>query len=96
MRLEPDADGYLAKPFSVLGLVTRAKALTRRANTLARNTRMESDSLTLDNFEIEPLAREVCVDGEPIELAPREFDLLHLPARRPGKVFSRLDLPNQI
>jgi DNA-binding response OmpR family regulator len=57
---------------------------------------MESGSLTLGNLEIEPLAREVRVDGKPIELTPREFDLLHFFARHPGKVFSRLDLLNQV
>jgi len=45
---------------------------------------------------IEPLAREVRVDGRLIELTPREFDLLYFFARNPGKVFSRLDLLNQV
>ena len=96
LGLELGADDYLAKPFSVLELVARVKALIRRTDALARNARMESGSLTLGNLEIEPLAREVRVDGKPIELTPREFDLLHFFARHPGKVFSRLDLLNQV
>jgi DNA-binding response OmpR family regulator len=57
---------------------------------------MESGSLALGNLDIEPLAREVRVDGKLIELTPREFDLLYFFARNPGKVFSRLDLLNQV
>jgi DNA-binding response OmpR family regulator len=96
LGLELGADDYLAKPFSVLELVARVKALLRRTDALARNARMESGSLTLGNLDIEPLAREVRVDGKLIELTPREFDLLYFFARNPGKVFSRLDLLNQV
>ena len=96
LGLELGADDYLAKPFSVLELVARVKALLRRTDALARNARLESGSLTLGNLDIEPLAREVRVDGKPIELTPREFDLLYFFARHPGKVFSRLDLLNQV
>ena len=96
LGLELGADDYLAKPFSVLELVARVKALIRRTDALARNARLESGSLALGNLEIEPLAREGRVDGKAIELTPREFDLLYFFARHPGKVFSRLDLLNQV
>ena len=96
LGLELGADDYLAKPFSVMELVARVKALLRRTDALARNARLDSGSLTLGNLDIEPLAREVRVDGKPIELTPREFDLLYFFARNPGKVFSRLDLLNQV
>ncbi|WP_305806719.1 response regulator transcription factor [Stenotrophomonas sp. YIM B06876] len=96
LGLELGADDYLAKPFSVLELVARVKALLRRTDALARNARMESGSLSLGELDIEPLAREVRVDGKLIELTPREFDLLYFFARSPGKVFSRLDLLNHV
>src|SRR4029453_13246053 len=67
LGLELGADDYLAKPFSVLELVVRVKALLRRVEAMARNARMESGSLTLGNLDIEPLAREVRVDGRLIE-----------------------------
>src|ERR1700712_2626463 len=89
-------DDYLAKPFSVLELVARVRALLRRTEALARNARMESGRLDLGNLGIHPVAREVQVDGKPIELTPREFDLLYFFARHPGRVFSRLDLLNQV
>ena len=96
LGLELGADDYLAKPFSVLELVARVKALLRRTDALARNARMDSGSLSIGDLDIEPLAREVRVDGKLIELTPREFDLLHFFALSPGKVFSRLDLLNHV
>lgn len=96
LGLEIGADDYLAKPFSMLELVARVKALLRRADALARNVRVDAGGLELQGLRIDPLAREAMVDGKQIELTPREFDLLYFFARHPGKVFSRLDLLNQV
>ena len=96
LGLELGADDSLAKPFSVLELVARMRALLRRTDALARNARLESGSIELDGLHVDPLAREVVLDGQVIELTPREFDLLHFFARHPGKVYSRLDLLNQV
>lgn len=96
LGLELGADDYLAKPFSVLELVARTRALLRRAEALARNARLESGSVEFDGLHVDPLAREVVLEGRAIELTPREFDLLYFLARHPGKVFSRLDLLNQV
>lgn len=96
LGLELGADDYLAKPFSVLELVARVKALLRRVDALAQNMRLDAGSLMLGGLSIDPLTREAAVDGKRIELTPREFDLLYFFVRHPGKVFSRMDLLNAV
>jgi len=94
--LELGADDYLAKPFSMLELVARVKALLRRVDALARNARIEAGLLTLHGLAIDPVSRSATLDDKPLDLTPREFDLLAFFARHPDKVFSRMDLLNEV
>jgi len=96
LGLELGADDYLAKPFSVLELVARVKALLRRVDALARNAQLDTGSLAVAGLSVDPIAREVKLDGRRVDLTPREFDLLYFFARQPGKVFSRMDLLNAV
>jgi len=96
LGLELGADDYLPKPFSVLELVARAKALLRRVDALAQNARLESGSVTVHGVAIDPVARQARLGDQLLDLTPREFDLLYYFARHPGKVFSRLDLLNAV
>ncbi|MBL8358572.1 MAG: response regulator transcription factor [Delftia acidovorans] len=96
LGLEIGADDYLAKPFSVLELVARVKALLRRVEALAQNARLESGSLTIAGLAMDPVARDARLHGSRLDLTPREFDLLYFFARQPGKVFSRMDLLNAV
>jgi DNA-binding response OmpR family regulator len=75
LGLEIGADDYLAKPFSVLELVARVKALLRRVEALAQNARLESGSLTIAGLAMDPVARDARLHGARLDLTPREFDL---------------------
>lgn len=96
LGLELGADDYLAKPFSMLELVARVKALFRRQEAMGRNLKMDAGTLSFSGLTIDPVAREVLLHQQLIELTPREFDLLYFFTKNPGKVFSRLSLLNQV
>lgn len=96
LGLEMGADDYLAKPFSVLELIARIKALFRRHDAMRVNLPLGGGIISCHCLAIDPLAREVRLRGELVELTPREFDLLHWFARRPGEVFSRLSLLDNV
>jgi DNA-binding response OmpR family regulator len=80
----------------MLELVARVKALLRRVDAMARNLKMDSGSLMTDGLSIDPITRDVSLDGRRLDLTPREFDLLYFFVRQPGKVFSRMDLLNAV
>ncbi|MCS2150335.1 response regulator transcription factor [Scandinavium manionii] len=96
LGLEMGADDYLPKPFSVLELIARVKALFRRQEAMGQNIRMEGGHIACHGLNIDPLSREVRLRGDIIELTPREFDLLYWFARHPGEVFSRLSLLDRV
>lgn len=83
--LELGADDYVVKPFSPKELVARVRSVLRRSSP--------GDSpLEYDKLRIDPVAHVATLDGEPIELTRREFELLHHLASHPGQVFSRAQL----
>jgi len=96
LGLELGADDYLAKPFSMLELVARVKALFRRQEAMSQNLRLDAGVLNFGTLSLDPLARDVRLNRQPVELTPREFDLLYFFACHPDKVFSRLNLLNQV
>ena len=81
--LDAGADDYLTKPFSMMEMVARVRAVLRRT----RDER--EDVITLSGVELNESRHEVRVDGKSIDLTFKEFELLSLLMRHPGRVYSR-------
>ena len=96
LGLEMGADDYLTKPFSVLELVARVKAIFRRTESLARQVAGAATLLRSGDVSIDVAKREVRLAELVLELTPKEFDLLLHLARHPGTVFTRSDLLDQV
>ena len=98
LGLESGADDYLTKPFSVLELAARARAILRRVDALrgAPEAHSSSGAIASGPVSIDPARREVILHGESVDLTAREFDLLEYLARHPGRVFRRADLLDQV
>lgn len=88
VALDGGADDYLTKPFSLMELTSRCRALLRRGGM----TKKVSDVLKLAGVSLSPSHRRVTVDGGELKLTLREFDLLEYLMRKPGIVFSRESL----
>jgi two-component system alkaline phosphatase synthesis response regulator PhoP len=85
------ADDYVTKPFGVLELVARVEAVLRRASASAPKG-TPSDTSRFGDIEIQPVARVVRRGGRPVELSPKEYELLLALVQRPGQVISRAEL----
>ncbi len=98
LGLELGADDYLTKPFSVLELRARIKALLRRTDALRERTGqgLETESIRAGELTIDPGRRTVMRGADEIRLTAREFDLLLAFARHPGRVFTRTQLLDSV
>ena len=85
VALDGGADDYLTKPFSLMELTSRCRALLRRGGM----NRVEPDVLSALGIVLSPSHRTVLVDGQEVKLTLREFDLLEYLMKKPGVVFSR-------
>lgn len=87
--LEVGADDYLGKPFSVHELLARIKALLRRSEGSFEESLDGKNIIRLNNIVIDKAGRTVEIDGEPIDLSLKEFELLYYLAKNRGIVHSR-------
>jgi two-component system, OmpR family, response regulator RegX3 len=89
--LELGADDYVVKPFSAGELVARMRAIMRRGRATARKGPVEIGEIALD-----PAARTVTKGGQPVELAAKEFDLLHMLMANAGQVMKREEIMDEV
>ena len=89
--LELGADDYVVKPFSVGELVARMRAIMRRGRATARKGPITVGDLTLD-----PASRTVVKNGTSLELAAKEFDLLHMLMANAGEVLKREEIMDEV
>ena len=94
--LEAGADDYLTKPFSILELTARVKALFRRMEAFGQSEGAAGAPILSGDLLIDASRRHVERCGEALDLTAREFDLLHHFAQRPGRVFSRAELLDRV
>lgn len=89
--LETGADDYLTKPLSTKVFLSRIQALFRRLPQPTDQKQLQFGNLTIDSEKY-----LVMVDGKEILLAKKEFELLHLLAQKPGRVYLRQEIMNQV
>ncbi len=89
--LDLGADDYLSKPFGMMEMVSRIKAVLRRTEGYTKNK-----TLYIGNICLNPIEHTVLVDNKRIILTLKEFEMLHLFMEQPGKVFTRDELLSQI
>lgn len=93
--LDAGADDYLTKPFGIMEFLARVRAILRRAER-QKGESMESACLTLGPIVIDDSRHLVTLNGKPVELTFKEYEVLKLLASRPGIVFSRETLMERV
>ena len=93
MGFECGANDYLTKPFNILELKARARALLRRAAGVQRN---RGSILTAGDLSLDTEARVAVRDGKTVDLTAKEYDLIELLMRNPRRVYSRENLMNVV
>ena len=98
LGLELGADDYITKPFSIREVLARVKAIFRRVD-VDQQAQEETDDeapIEFDGLTIQPPKRKVSVDGATVDLTGKEYELLLLFARNPGRAYSRQELLDEV
>ena len=92
MGFESGADDYVTKPFNILTLKARVRALLRRASMSAAQEPAKTSVLTRGHISVDTERRSAYKNGVAIELTMKEFDLIEFLMKNPGRVYSRENL----
>ena len=92
MGFESGADDYVTKPFNILALKARVRALLRRASMSAAQEPAKTSVLTRGHISVDTERRSAYKNGVTIELTMKEFDLIEFLMKNPGRVYSRENL----
>ena len=92
LGFESGADDYITKPFNILELKARIRALLRRANAAPQQKQPETLLLTAGGITLDPEQRVAIKNGEIVELTAKEYDLIELLVKNPRRVYSRENL----
>ena len=95
MGLEYGADDYITKPFNILEVKARIKAIFRR-NSRKDDTAAGSDIMTFGDLTLDSVKRNVTIEGIDVNLTAKEFDLLEFLMKNPERVYSREELSKAI
>ncbi len=93
---EYGADDYVTKPFNVMEIKARVRAVLRRANGGSEHREYTSQNIIRGPIELNPLERRVEVEGREVMLTAKEFDVLELLMRNAGHVYSRDNLMSEL
>ncbi|MDR3090812.1 MAG: response regulator transcription factor [Clostridiales bacterium] len=91
MGLDLGADDYITKPFSIKELMARVRAQLRHSDSLP-----SGEPVYVSDLMIDPKKAEIFRDGKPLDLTPREYDLVKFLAEKPGQVFTREQLLEKV
>lgn len=83
------ADDYISKPFSINELTARIKAVVKRAHKLVKS---ENKIIQSGNLGLDPGRKRLVIEGKPIDLTKKEFEIISLLIRNPGKLYSREEI----
>lgn len=96
LGLDLGADDYITKPFSVMELIARIKAMFRRVGAMQQSDHKQPATIRLGRLCINEAQHEVRLNDEVVDLTAREFDLLRFFSAQPGRVFRRSELLDSV